>query len=856
MSSTFYTNVQSLGNHILYRGIKDGMRIKTKVEYAPSLYIPTKKQTAFRSLEGGFLERKRFDGIREAKEYSKRFGEELANGTKIYGQTRYEYAYIGDQHPKGVEYNFDLIDIDIIDIEVGSENGFPDPYIASETITAIALKRLNGHMYVWGLGDFRNDDEKNVTYYKCQDEYSLCKLFLNHWTEHTPDILTGWNTDFFDIPYLVNRFKKILGDKLYKSLSPWNYISEREVTTKQQKVVTQYTLTGVTSLDYLELYRTFEPRSKQQENHRLDTVANSEVGEGKLSYEEYESLHQLYKLNHQLFIEYNIKDAKIIEKLEDKLKLLELAVSLAFDTRSNFSDVFTQTRMWDALTYCYLLERGIIVPPREVKTKDAAFEGAYVKEVQAGLHDWVASFDLNSLYPHLIMQYNISPETLIQPEDYTPQMREVLRQHISVNGMLAKEVDTSLLAGQNVTMTPNGQFFRTDKIGFLPEILEGMYLDRKKFKKMMLEAKQELEDETDKSKNYEIKKRIAKFSNIEKAKKVGLNSAYGALGSQYFRFYDLRMALGVTTAGQLSIRWIEDKVNAYMNRLVGSEGVDYIIASDTDSIYLRMGELVKKYYAPDRLKTIDRFKVIDFMDRICEDRMQPYINESYRELAEYVHAARQKMEMKREGLSDRGIWTAKKRYILNVYDNEGVRYKEPDLKIMGMEMIKSSTPAVVRTAMLDLVKLMMTGTEKDVQSFVTQFREDFKKLTPEEISFPRGVNGINKYIDQATLYKKGTPAHVRGSILYNRAILEKKLDRKFQKIQEGEKIKFTYLKMPNPMKDDVISYPTRLPPEFGVHKYVDYDTQFEKTFMKPMNAIVSSIGWKTEKVDSIEDFFM
>jgi DNA polymerase elongation subunit (family B) len=344
-------------------------------------------------------------------------------------------------------------------------------------------------------------------------------------------------------------------------------------------------------------------------------------------------------LNYQKFIEYNIKDVELIIKLEDKLKLLELAVTLAYDTKSNFEDVFAQTRMWDALTYSYLREKNIIVPPRIVKDKDAAFEGAYVKIPQVGLHDWVASFDLNSLYPHLMMQYNISPETLIEPENYTDEMREILSQGVSVDRLLKKGIDTSQL--QDATLTPNGQFFRTDIQGFLPKMMEEMYTDRSKFKKMMLQAKQEYENEKDPNKLYEIEKRIAKYNNIQLAKKVSLNSAYGALGSQYFRFYDLRMALGVTTAGQLSIRWIENKINSWMNKILETEDKDYVIASDTDSIYLCMGELVNKFIKD----TSDKQKVISLMDKICEEKIQPFIDKSYKELSDYVHAYDQMMHM-------------------------------------------------------------------------------------------------------------------------------------------------------------------------------------------------------------------
>ena len=850
--ANFYTNVQSLGGKILYRGVKDGKRIKLKIDYEPQLYLPARKGNGtHKSLDGIDLVPKRFDGIREARDYVKQF-EDVAGGTKIYGNTRFEYAFIAEQHPEMVDWDVDKVSVGVVDIEVGSENGFPDPYLANEPITAIAITYLGGHTYVMGCGDYTNDDPDNVTYWKCRDEWSLCKRFLELWTRMTPDVITGWNTKFFDIPYLVNRFRKILGEDDAKKLSPWNYITERKTIINGRQLIA-YSFVGVESLDYIELYKWYAPGGKSQESYRLDNIAQVELGEGKISYDEYDNLHALYRLNFQKFIEYNIKDVKLILKLEDKLKLLELALTLAYDTKCNYEDVFAQTRMWDALTYSYLLNRGIIVPPREVQDKDAAFEGAYVKDPQVGMHNWVASFDLNSLYPHLMMQYNISPETLIEPQDYTQEMREIISQGVSVDKLLKRQIDISSLEG--ATITPNGQFFRTDKIGFLPAMMEEMYQDRKKFKKMMLTAQQEYENEKDESKKYDIEKRVARFNNLQLAKKVSLNSAYGALGSQYFRFYDLRMALGVTTAGQLSIRWIEAKINQYMNKILSTEGVDYVIASDTDSIYLRLGDLVNKVYGVDGVVKMPAQKVIEFMDKVCEDKLQPYIDKSYEELSEYVHAFAQKMQMKREGLSDKGVWTAKKRYILNVYNNEGVQYAEPHMKVMGLEMIKSSTPSAIREKMKDSIKLMMTGTEQQVQDFIANFRKEFKTLPAEEISFPRGLNGLNTYSDPVMLFKKGTPIHVRGAIVYNHYLKQKDLTKKYPLIQEGEKLKFTYLKMPNHFKNDVISFPSRIPKEFELDNYIDYDVQFDKAFLEPISVILRCMNWSAEKTNSLEDFF-
>jgi DNA polymerase elongation subunit (family B) len=844
--SLFYTNVQTVGNNILYRGVNDGKRTKLKIPYQPTLYEKSNKVTNFTSLDGIYLQSHKFDSMREARDYLRQF--EGVSGKTIYGQNRFEYAFIGEQHKEMIDWDFDKVSIAIVDIEVGSENGFPDPYLANEPVTAIALRYINGHTFVFGCGDYEVKGQER--YMKCKDEYHLLKFFLKLWQEKCPDVLTGWNTKFFDVPYLVNRMRKVLGEDETKKLSPWGLISERQAFVMNRKM-TVYELVGVGDLDYLELYKWYSPNGKSQESYRLDAIAQFELGEGKISYEEYDNLNQLYRLNYQLFIEYNIKDVDLILKLEDKLKLIELALTLAYDTKTNYDDVFAQTRMWDALTYNNLMNKNIVVPPRIIKDKSEAFEGAYVKDPQVGLHEFVASFDLNSLYPHLMMQYNISPETLIEPADYTQEMRDILSQGVSIDKLLKRQVDISSL--ENATLTPNGQFFRTDIQGFLPKMMEDMYEDRKKFKKMMIQAKKDYEAETDDSKKYEIEKRIARFNNLQLAKKVSLNSAYGALGSQYFRFYDLRMALGVTTAGQLSIKWIENKINSYMNKLLSTEDKDYVIASDTDSIYLKLGPLVNKVYGTDGVVSMPKTKVIDFMDRVCKDKIEPYINESYNELAEYIHAYAQKMQMKREALADKGIWTAKKRYIMNVYDNEGVRYTEPDMKVMGLEMIKSSTPAPVREKMKQALQIIMKGTEPDMHKFIDTFRTEFKKLNVEDISFPRGINGLKEYGNKTTIYSKGTPIHVRGALLYNKYLEEKGLSKKYPLIQEGEKIKFTYLKTPNTFKENVVSFPGRLPPEFGLQEYIDYNMQFNKTFLEPIKVILDCMNWTTERTNSLFD---
>ena len=545
----YYTNISVQGNNVLYRGVLNGRRIQKKIEYSPILFLPSNKNTGWKTLFGEHLELKKFDTIRDARDFVKRY-EEVQN-FKIYGNDRFEYAFIADEHRGPIDWDITQLSIVIIDIEVGSENGFPDPYKATEPITAIAVRQLNGGITVYGCGEYKKQGDEN--YIQCKDEWTLCKTFLKDWQANYPDVVSGWNIDYFDIPYLVNRFNRILGEDETKKLSPWNNVWERSFVHKgQQKRV--YNMTGIAALDYIELYRWYAPAGKSQESYSLNHITSVELNESKISYDEYDNLHQLYRLNYQKFIEYNIKDVELVIKLEDKLKLIELALTLAYDTKTNYEDVFAQTRMWDSLIYSYLLEKNVVVPPKEIQKKDSAFEGAYVKDPQIGMHDWVASFDLDSLYPHLMMMYNISPETLVETSDYTDEMRQLVMDGVSVENLLGQKVKTNAI--KNVTVTPNGQFFRTDFQGFLPKMLEEMYEDRKKFKKLMLKCKQEYVDEKSPKKKEEIGKLVARYNNLQLGKKVALNSAYGALGSQYFRFYDLRMALGVTLAGQLSIRWI------------------------------------------------------------------------------------------------------------------------------------------------------------------------------------------------------------------------------------------------------------------------------------------------------------
>ena len=790
ISMKFYTSVNQSKDRILVRGHDNGVAFAESIKYQPTVYVATNEPSEFKTLDGDYVE----PVVRE----------NLADNCRDYhGAISWPHQYIATEWPEeNIEYDFNAIRTCYIDIEVASEGAFPSVDQAPVPVTAITVAH-DGEYYVFGMDDFSSDDPK-VHYVHCGNEIVLLDCFLDRWNSINADIVTGWNCRQFDVPYLVNRIRRLMGEDTSLRMSPWNQIKSVTVNNFGKKA-TVYQLVGLEILDYYELYQKFT--YSQQESYKLNYIAHAELGQSKIDYSEYGSLQNLYRENHQKFIEYNIVDVKIVMDLEAKLKLIETATALAYSMHCNLSDCFTQVRMWDSCIHHYLLQQGIVVPPNKRTSKTDKFAGAYVKDVAPGMHKWVVSFDIASLYPHLIMQYNVSPETYLKQTDMS-----------IVDNFLDQSYD---ITTENIQAASGGEFSSTVQ-GFLPKLMEKFYSDRKRFKKEMQAA--EKNGETDKIRGLDM---------LQMAKKISLNSCFGFLGNQYSRFYDSEMAEAITKTGQLTIRWIERDVNNYLNELLGTTDVDYIIAADTDSIYINMEGLVDKF-APEN--------AVEFLDNACKTLIQDRIKSSLKSLAEYMHAP-QMLEMKREVIADRGIWTAKKRYILNVHDNEGYRHPEPKLKIMGIEAVKSSTPEWARDKIKEALNIIMRKSNDELIKFIAETKVEFSKLGPEEAASPRGVNNLEKYSDSETIYGKKCPIAVRGALLYNTFI--QGLDDNYPRIQEGEKVRFIYLKE-NYMSENVISFPDYLPPELKLHDAIDYDLQFEKVFLNPVLKITDAIGWSVE----------
>ena len=826
---SFYTNVQMVGDNLLYLGYENGQRIQRKFKFSPTLFVVTDKRTKHKTLDGRYAKPISFNSIKEARAFREKYAD--VQNFEVHGYDRYLYQFISKEFPKEVDYDLKSLKVTSLDIEVACENGFPNVQECSEPLLSITVQDyINRKIKVWGTKPYTNNRD-DVEYVLCNGEEHLLRCFLDYWITNFPDILTGWNVELYDVPYICGRMERLFGEKEMKQMSPWGIVHREEMEIKGREQIL-YNMYGINVVDYMDLYKKFTYTN--QESYRLDHIAFVELGQRKLDHNEFENFKDFYTKDWQKFIDYNILDVELVSRLEDKMKLIELAIALAYDAKVNIRDVYYQVRMWDTIIYNFLKSKNLVVPPAKRSDKSEKYEGAYVKEPIPGRYNWVVNFDLNSLYPHLIMQYNISPETLVE------------KRHPSatVNGLLSQKVEVP----KEFCLCANGAMYRKDIHGFLPEMMKKIYDERVQSKKLMILAKQEYE----KTPTKELEKSISKYNNIQMARKIQLNSAYGAIGNQYFRYYNLINAEAITLSGQVSIRWIEHKMNTYLNKILKTEKKDYVIASDTDSIYLNLGDLVEKVF--EGRETNDS-SIVSFLNKVCEMELEKYISSSYEALATYVNAYEQKMIMKRENIASTGIWTAKKRYMLNVWDSEGVRYHEPKLKMMGIEAVKSSTPMPCRNAIKDAIKIMMDGTEDDLVSYIDSFRKTFENLPPEDIAFPRSVNGLRKYKASTTVYSKGTPLHVRGTLLYNFHIEKKKLEYKYPLVQEGEKIKYLHLRRPNKINENVISFLNTFPTELGLEGQIDRDAQFKKSFLDPLQIITSVIGWETERKATLDFLF-
>lgn len=901
--------IEQFGSTIVERYInKNGQEQIRKVDYQPTLFhhVMPDVKTKYKDIFGKPCVPKKFDSIKSARDWMKRM-QDL--GQDAMGMDDFKLAYFSDTYRGEIDYDIDRIRVAAIDIEVTAPE-FPDPAEAKYPIDAIThYDSIDDKFYVYDLVSNtdpwdinlarRLESEKEVrdleedvldrVVYKCyQTEKELLADYIRAWVANYPAIVTGWYSDSFDIPYIVRRIMNVFGESVAKKLSPFNRINIRKVETDYYGTKEYYNITGISSLDGIELYKKFS--YTPQPSYKLDDVAQAETNKSKVAYEG--KLSELRASDHQTYITYNIGDVVRVLDIDAKRCFIELVVSVAYYAKINFSNVFSPLKTWDAIIYNSLRETNGVIPENKNHLK-MPYPGAFVKEPIISYYKRLLTFDLTSLYPSIIRQVNISPETIVG--SFTPAL---LQDYI--NGVAPRPSD-------EFSCSPNGWMYRKDVLGVIPVEIKKVFDQRKAWKKKMLIAEQNLEiikhysanpsgtidkepelDYTipfaDNDKNVlsdihetlsglsanglkavakRCEKKISQCNTAQLNRKISINSLYGALGNEYFRFFDLRNASAITLFGQLAIQWIERKVNEYLNFVCKTENEAYVKYCDTDSIYVCVDNVFELVGGESRFK--DDQEWVDFLDNFAKKRMEPAIDKAFRELAEYMNSVEHLMFMDREAIIGPSIgsngvgsfWTAKKRYAANVWDMEGVRYEKPKLKIMGLETQRSSTPKAMRIFLKECIRTILQDGESALHDTFAKFKKDFSKLDYREVAGVSSANNIAKYSDEFGMPIKGTPYHIKGVLFFNRYI--KKFNSPIDPIMEGEKVMILPLKERNPYGSDCVSWVsgTRLPKEFEQEMltYVDYEVLFNKMVISPLETITKACKMDYEKRASLTDVF-
>lgn len=815
----------------------NGKRHKFEVKYKPYLFVGSKNEEEYQTVFGKGAKRVDFEDMSEAKKFAEKYAD--VKGFEILGMTDYQYPFMNDTYSG--EYDADMINVVSLDIETRSDDGFPEPEHADKEITAITMK-MRDEFVVVGKG-YYEPHQANIRYINCEDEELLLQTFVEEFAKLDPDVIIGWNVDKFDITYLVNRIRKVLSEKWVKRLSPWGIVQNRKKKDADKNEYEGYDIYGVAVMDYMDLYKkwTFTKR----ESYSLDFIGSAEeLDSTKIDYKDlgYTSLHDLYTRNYQLYIEYNIRDTEVVSLLEDKLKLLALVFAISYQAKVNYNDTFSPVKTWDVIIHNFLMQTNTVIPMKLINNNDSDdFSGGFVKEPVPGLYEWVVSEDLDSLYPHNIMQNNISPEMYRGKLDIPGLTFESI-----LNGKLKEPEIANYLKENNYAIAPNRTLWSREKQGFLACLMETFYAERKQFKSMSIDNKKKFEA----THNPEFKKLATLYDVIQQARKVLLNSAYGALANAFFRWFNIDFAEAVTMTGQLVIQVISREVNKYFNQICETVDFDYVIANDTDSMYLNFAGIVNKF-----CKGMSKNEIVDFIDKTCKEALEPFLKKHFHKIADETNAFAMKMNMKREAISDRGIWTGKKMYILNMYDLEGVRFEKPKLKFVGLAVVRSSTPAICREKIKHAIHIVMNGDNDELIEFIEGFREEFNTYPFEVVAFPRGLNKMQDYYDPILRWQNRTPIQLKGAFIYNELIDQRGLQKVYPKLRNGDKIKFAYLKEPNPTRDKVLTLPGPMPPELAdLNQYIDHYTQFEKAFIAPLEKILNVIQWEHERRPMLDCF--
>jgi len=848
-------------NTIYHRYLENGSREEEYIEFKPFCGVITDKKSSIKTLYNKPLELRKFDNISEFKKWTR----ENEDYIDIYGNIRPEYMFLSSVYREEIPLQWDDMRIDNFDIEVVREDGFPDAQIADWPVTAITIQDVIKKTYTtFGFKNYVNHDQKRINYIHCDDEKDLLKKYIAYCVERRPDILTGWNIVNFDIPYMVNRIKKVLGKSWANKISPIGKLRAREYKDTFENEINTYDILGTVIYDYMELYSKFqfEPRDGKS----LEVIAQAELGKGKLDYKKGDnrSLTELYHNDFQTYIDYNIRDTELVGLIDDKRGYLRLAINMTYMAKCLFSDVFGTVGIWDAYLYNILLNKKILCPPRKTNIK-SSFPGGWVEKPHKGLNGWNMVFDIASSYPNSIISYNISTETIIEFSSLPKELQNLadsIRPFYSqgestwlINDKIydvdwLEENAKELLEKYDLCMTPWGEFFRRNEIGFIPEVVDKIFKSRKK-------VKGEMKTIDFSSNEY------AALNAQQMAFKTLMNSLYGAMSNIWFRYFDIRMAGSITCAGQASVKgsskYIQDNIKGMKN-----------FYTDTDSIFLDLQPFIDARFKNKEHTFVDEH---DFCMKLSTQLVEPKLTEFFDRLTKGLNTFTNTLTMESEVLADAWISVEKKKYSMRIINDEGEEFFNREtlelgkwnfdktefevgkvkLKTKGLSLIQSTTPQFSRSKLKQSLELIFQYRDQEViKDKFKEWKDEFMTLPFEEISMPRGVTIFNKYVENPA----GAQAHVRSAIAFNKALIDLKLDKTFQKINQGDKIRYAYIEVPNIFGIEVMAVKDKMPELINNNIKVNWDIQWQKCFTSQLEKIFETIGWNISEDDvSLEDFF-
>ncbi len=810
-----------------------------KFNYKPYAYLKSQSGT-YRSLYG--------DKLKKVTFWDKN---DLENGRVFESDVPIETKILVDKYGDSDEPSEGHKEL-FFDIEVEVTDGFPDPSKAENKITAIALyDKVADKYHCYVLGNVPNTDVVE----SFQSEEELLQRFYQKYLEINPTILSGWNTDGFDIPYLYNRTRRTMGDQIANCLSPIGEVYWNETRN-------MYKIAGVSCLDYIKLYKWFT--YTQESSYRLDYIGQKEVGIGKVEYEG--TLQDLYENDIEKYIEYNLNDVVIVKALDDKLKFIDLARGVGHLGHVPYEDNFYSSRYLEGAMLVYMKKIGVIAPNKELGAKinkDDKFSGAYVKDPKPGRYDWVFDLDLTSMYPSVIMSLNISPEMKIgkvngwNAEEFIKGVPKTysLEKNGKTQGHMNNKELADMFKSNKVSISSNGILYRTDKKGLIPVLLEKWFNERVEYKRLMKKYGEEGDDE-----------KHGYFKRRQHIQKIILNSLYGVLGLPVFRFYDVDNAEATTVTGQELIKFTEKIANHYYNKELGDKK-DYCIYTDTDSVFYPALPLVKKRY-PDADTSNDEFMTEQILSVARE--VQDFINKGYDYFAnKFLNIKDEhRFDIKQECVAKSAFWVTKKRYGQWIINDGGLTCDKLDVK--GLDIVRSSFPPAMRDLMTGVLKDILGSSDKDIiDSKIVEFKSEMKKMPIHDIALPTGVKNIKKYTDKNkrgkfnsknkfTNIKKGAPVHVKAAIKYNDLLKHFGLNN-YEQIRGSEKIKWVYLKN-NEFGIESLAFKGYDDPKEVVDfisTYIDYEKLYKGALEKKIRMFYEALQWDmpVDTKNTLERFF-